>query len=320
MIDNISRQPIQQSLTASGNINVDSNVVICDATSGAITATLYTSPGDSALHQVVVQKSDSSANAVTVTDSTYTFTLTAQYDTVTVRLNESGAWFGVSGYDSSGTGDVEGPSSATDGAPALFNGTTGKIIKNSVPTGSGVPVLATSPTLITPALGTPASGVLTNCTGTASGLTAGDASSVIKKEVTADVTNATATMANLTDLSVTLAAAGIYVGEMIVKCSDSTAAEGIAFDFDGSAATMTAFAAGAGVLTGGTSVASVTTSTAIATDLVWTTITNETWITIRLAMTVNGAGTFIPRFCQGTAHTSGTATVSRGSYLVLNKV
>ena len=45
-------------------------------------------------------------------------------------------------------------------------------------TGSGANVLGTSPTitsptLVTPALGTPASGVLTNCTGTASGLSAG---------------------------------------------------------------------------------------------------------------------------------------------------
>lgn len=32
-------------------------------------------------------------------------------------------------------------------------------------TGTGAPVLATSPTLVTPALGTPSSGVLTNCTG-----------------------------------------------------------------------------------------------------------------------------------------------------------
>jgi hypothetical protein len=36
---------------------------------------------------------------------------------------------------------------------------------NGVPTGTGIPVLQTSPTLITPALGTPASGVLTNETG-----------------------------------------------------------------------------------------------------------------------------------------------------------
>jgi cytoskeletal protein CcmA (bactofilin family) len=40
-------------------------------------------------------------------------------------------------------------------------------------TGTGSLVFATSPTLVTPALGTPASGVLTNCTGTAAGLTAG---------------------------------------------------------------------------------------------------------------------------------------------------
>tara|TARA_B100001245_G_scaffold227575_1_gene204093 strand:+ start:4920 stop:6158 length:1239 start_codon:yes stop_codon:yes gene_type:complete len=42
-------------------------------------------------------------------------------------------------------------------------------------TGSGAAVFATSPTLVTPALGTPASGVATNLTGTAASLTAGNA-------------------------------------------------------------------------------------------------------------------------------------------------
>jgi hypothetical protein len=41
-------------------------------------------------------------------------------------------------------------------------------------TGSGAAVFAESPTLVTPALGTPASGVATNLTGTASGLTSGN--------------------------------------------------------------------------------------------------------------------------------------------------
>ena len=41
-------------------------------------------------------------------------------------------------------------------------------------TGSGGLARATSPTLVTPLLGTPTSGVLTNCTGTAAGLTAGN--------------------------------------------------------------------------------------------------------------------------------------------------
>jgi hypothetical protein len=50
-------------------------------------------------------------------------------------------------------GDVVGPGSATADVPALFNGTTGKIIKNSTPTGTGNPVMQTTPTLTTPILG-----------------------------------------------------------------------------------------------------------------------------------------------------------------------
>lgn len=48
----------------------------------------------------------------------------------------------------------------------------------SAPTGTGLIVRQTSPTFVTPALGTPASGVATNLTGTAAGLTAGDATKV----------------------------------------------------------------------------------------------------------------------------------------------
>lgn len=45
-------------------------------------------------------------------------------------------------------------------------------------TGTGSLVFSNSPTLVTPALGTPASGVMTNVTGTASGLTAGAVTSI----------------------------------------------------------------------------------------------------------------------------------------------
>lgn len=144
--------------------------------------------------------------------------------------------------------------------------------------------------------------------------------SILRAEVTANVTNITNTMANLTDLTVTLAAAGVYVGEMVLKCSNSTAAEGIAVDFDGGASTMTAFAAGAGVLTGGTTVAVTTVSSAIATDFDWSTITGETWITFRIGCTVNAGGTLIPRFRESTAHSTGIATIFQGSYLLLTKV
>jgi hypothetical protein len=96
-----------------------------------------------------------------------------------------------------GSGDVVGPASSTDNALVRFDGATGKLIQNSVVivgdstgnmsgvgtlsvggeltyggvtlsnavTGTGKMVLDTSPTLVTPALGTPASGVLTNATG-----------------------------------------------------------------------------------------------------------------------------------------------------------
>ena len=61
-------------------------------------------------------------------------------------------------------------------------------------TGSGALVFATSPTLVTPALGTPASGVLTNCTGTASGLTAGNVTT------NANLTGAVTSTGNATSL------------------------------------------------------------------------------------------------------------------------
>jgi hypothetical protein len=76
------------------------------------------------------------------------------------------------------SGDVVGPGSATDSALVAFDGTTGKLIKQAATvtvaqggtgvttsTGTGAVVLSNSPTLITPALGTPSSGTLTNATG-----------------------------------------------------------------------------------------------------------------------------------------------------------
>lgn len=79
-----------------------------------------------------------------------------------------GSGLSMSGTTLSATGsggDVVGPASSTDGVPALFDGVTGKLLKNSTPTGTGNPVLQTSPTLTTPNIGTPSAGVLTSCTG-----------------------------------------------------------------------------------------------------------------------------------------------------------
>ena len=65
----------------------------------------------------------------------------------------------------------------------VANGGTGV----STSTGTGNTVLSTSPTLVTPDLGTPASGVMTNVTGTAAGLTAGNVTT--NANLTGDVTS-----------------------------------------------------------------------------------------------------------------------------------
>lgn len=59
-------------------------------------------------------------------------------------------------------------------------------------TGTGSLVFATSPTLVTPALGTPASGVMTNVTGTAAGLTSGITQALASATTTVNVSSATA--------------------------------------------------------------------------------------------------------------------------------
>lgn len=83
-----------------------------------------------------------------------------------LRVNVGGTAYEL--ITPSSGGDVNGPASAVDGGFVLFDGTTGKIIKDSGvtgTTGTGSVVRATSPTLVTPLLGTPTSGTLTNCTG-----------------------------------------------------------------------------------------------------------------------------------------------------------
>lgn len=83
-----------------------------------------------------------------------------------LRVNSGGTAYEL--ITPSSGGDVNGPASSVDGGFVLFDGTNGKLIKDSGvtgTTGTGSVVRATSPTLVTPLLGTPTSGTLTNCTG-----------------------------------------------------------------------------------------------------------------------------------------------------------
>ena len=135
-----------------------------------------------------------------------------------------------------GTGDVTGPVGATDNAITRFDGTTGLIIKNSTATlddsgvisvsganvsgltassavatdasdnlisvansGTGDNVLATSPTLVTPALGTPTALVGTNITGYASGLSIGGNSETVTTN--ANLTGPITSVGNATSIA-----------------------------------------------------------------------------------------------------------------------
>lgn len=124
------------------------------------------------------------------------------------------------------------------------------------------------------------------------------------------------TPSDITGLTATLTAGRTYAGRLVVFCDDSVAAEGVRFDFDGGTATWTMFRASIAVATGAT--ISVPTGTAIATDLIATSMgdTAVKCFVIEFAGVVNAGGTLVPRFGQST-HSSGTVSVQPGSYLVV---
>lgn len=134
--------------------------------------------------------------------------------------------------------------------------------------------------------------------------------------LTSNYTNATTTFSN-TSLSATVVAGRKYSGRVVLRCSDSTAAEGIKFDFNGGSATMTSFNAGVvSNIQGAT--AGTTISAALATAINFSAMngTTDHWIVIEFQMTVNAGGTFILRGAQN-SHTSGTATIGTGSSMLI---
>jgi hypothetical protein len=132
-----------------------------------------------------------------------------------------------------------------------------------------------------------------------------------------DVTNATATLANITGLSATLVAGRFYFIRMVLKGINSTATDGLQFDFNGGTATATAFWMAAGILaSGGTDVVGTNVSTSLAGVINFTTFTGESGIVFEGYIQCNAAGTLIPRFAEN-SHTAGTATVRVGSKMEL---
>jgi len=132
------------------------------------------------------------------------------------------------------------------------------------------------------------------------------------KRLTTSPTNATTTMSNLTDLSIAAVAGQKICILYHVIANDSTAADGLKFDFGGGSATFTSIefafvTAPPGVTLGTvqstTSTTAITATTATTTDVVYQ---------IYVTAVINAAGTFVPRFAQ-VAHSTGTATAKTGS-------
>jgi hypothetical protein len=86
-----------------------------------------------------------------------------------------------------------GPVAALTASQAVFTDASKNLVSNAI-TGTGNVVMSTSPTLVTPALGTPSALVGTNITGTAAGLTAGNVTT------NANLTGAVTSVGNATSL------------------------------------------------------------------------------------------------------------------------
>lgn len=104
------------------------------------------------LEQAILNSASNAVNALPVTTTLVNGKRAKNISFSGATVNVVGDTANVT-VTSGGSGDVVGPASATSDVPALFDGTTGKLIKNSTPTGTGNPVMQTSPTLISPNIG-----------------------------------------------------------------------------------------------------------------------------------------------------------------------
>jgi hypothetical protein len=175
--------------------NVTGIVAVANGGSGSSTSTgsgsvvLQTSPA--LITPALGAATASSINKVSITPPTTGSTLTIA-DGKALSANNTLTFTGTDG--SSVAFGAGGTAAYTGNNLGAFAATTSSQLAGvlSDETGSGAVVLATSPTLITPALGTPSAAVLTNATGTATGLTSGTTNALKSATTTVDVAAAAA--------------------------------------------------------------------------------------------------------------------------------
>ena len=230
----------------------------------------------------------------------------------TKYLKGDGTWATISG-----SGDVVGPASATDSVPALFDGTTGKLLKNSTPTGTGNPVLATSPTLTTPTLGvataTSINKVAFTAPATGSTLTIADGQTLTVNG-SATITNGTHSGTNTGDQTSVTGNAGTATALQTARNINGVS-------FNGSAdITVTA---AAGTLSGSTLASGVTASSLTSVGTIATGVWNGTDIAVADGGTgVSSLTAYAPIFGgttstgavqSGTVGTAGQVLTSNGA-------
>lgn len=118
------------STNVNGNINLEPN-------GSGITTSTKALKSETAL---ILKQTTAGANAITVQAPTslsasYSLTLPADAGTVNYFLQATGT--GATQWAANSGGDVVGPASATDNVIAVYDGTTGKLIKNSTITVNG---------------------------------------------------------------------------------------------------------------------------------------------------------------------------------------
>lgn len=213
-------------------------------------------------------------------------------------------------------------------------------------TGTGGLVRATSPTLVTPALGTPASGVLTNCTGlpVPGGLvnTDGDLATAINSGACAAALPSTMWMMLIADYALANSAAeqklfntttngtltlpaGVYYFEAFVYILGMSGTSGnLAFDLLGAGtATMDRWgwqatgADNASPLNGNTCGTSATVTQQSVASVISAAVGTGIQFTVRGMVRISSGGTIIP---SGTLANASAATVKAGSWIKVQRL
>jgi hypothetical protein len=172
-IDNITRQAITKNVSSAYTAQLEDNQIIGDCTSAGFTVTLY-QVDDGAIHRLIVavDPADSSGNTLTITDGTFSTTLSAAGAAVTLETQYDGSWMIVGEYPvtstatatSSATSAGLAASVADSAAVSAAAGGTGASTATSVATSQNT----TQSTTISQNLSTTNSAVLSGVSGTAS--------------------------------------------------------------------------------------------------------------------------------------------------------